>query len=82
MWVDNAITLIIEDVGESEELEETGFTGAGLTDDVDVTGAVAAQETELVVDAAEVGETEGGDVFVLGGIAGQDGEFSGRFGGL
>ena len=27
----------------------------------------------MVVDAAEVGETEGGDVFVVGGVAGDEG---------
>ena len=68
--VDDTIALIVKDVGEGEEFEETGFAGAGLTDDIDVAGAVAAEKSELVVDATEIGETKGGDVLVFGGVAG------------
>ena len=35
-----------------------------------------------MVDAAEVGETEGGDVLVVGGVAGDKGELGGGFGGF
>ena len=41
--VDDTVALIVENVGEGEEFQEARFTGAGLTDDVDVAGAVAPQ---------------------------------------
>ena len=80
--IDDAIALIIENVGESEEFEKAGFTSTGLADDIDVAGTVTAEETKLVIDTAEIGEAEGGDVFVLGGIAGEDGELGGGLSGL
>ena len=52
--VDNTVALVIINIGEREKFEESGFTGAGLTDNVNVAGAVAAEKPELVVDAAEV----------------------------
>ena len=55
VWVDNTIALIVENVGERKKFEHTGFTGAGLTDDVNMARAVAAEHTELMVDATEVG---------------------------
>ena len=82
MRVDDTIALIVENVREGEKFEEAGFAGAGLADDIDVAGAVATKEAELVVDAAEIGEAEGGDVFVVGGVAGQKREFRGGFGGF
>ena len=80
--VDDTITLIIKDVGKGEELEEAGFSGASLTDDVDVAGAVAAEQAELVVDSAEISETESRNVFVVGRVSGYHRKFSGRFGGF
>ena len=80
--IDDAVALIIENVREGEKLKKAGFTSAGLTDDIDVAGAVTAEETKLVIDTAEIGETKGGDVFVFGGIASEDGELGGGLGGL
>ncbi len=72
--IDDAIALIIIDVGESEKFEEAALPCAGLTNDVDVARAVAAGEAELVVDAAEISEAEGRDVFVVGWVAGENRE--------
>ena len=81
MGVDNTVALVVINVGQSEEFEEAAFASAGLTDDIDVAGAVAAGEAELVIDAAKVRETEGGDIFVVGRATGEDGEFGRRLGG-
>ena len=54
MGVDNAVALVVIDVAECEQREKAGFTGAGLTDDVDMTRAVAAIHTKLMFDAAEI----------------------------
>ena len=54
MRVDDTIALVVENIRECEKFEHTGLTSTGLTDDIDVAGAVAAEHAELVVDAAEV----------------------------
>lgn len=80
--VDDTITLIIKDVAEGKKLQHTGFAGAGLADNVDVAGAVATIHAELVIDAAEISQAEGGNVLVVGGVASDEGELGGRLGGL
>lgn len=80
--VDDAIALIVKYVAESKKLEHAGFAGAGLTDNVNVARTVAAEHTELVVDTAEVGETEGGNLGVVLGVTSDEREFGGRFGGF
>ena len=52
--VDDTIALVVENIRECEKFEHTGLTSASLTDDIDVAGAVAAEHTKLVIDAAEV----------------------------
>ena len=82
MGVDDTIALIVKNIGKREQFQEAGFSSAGLADYVDMTTAVASEETELVIDATEVSQAEGGNVFVVGGIAGYEREFCGRFGGF
>ena len=80
--VDDAVALVVENIREGEKFEQATFAGTGLADDIDVAGAIATEQAELVVDAAEVGEAEGGDVLVVGGVAGDEGELGGGFGGF
>lgn len=82
MRIDNTIALIIENVTKGKKLKHTGFTGTGLTDDVDVPTAIFSEHAELVINAAEVGEAEGGDILVMSGIASDEREFGGRLSGL
>lgn len=78
--VDDTIALIIENIREREKFEHTRFTSTGLTDDVNVAGAVTTVHAELVVNPAEVSKAEGGDVLIVGGVASDEWELSGRFG--
>ncbi len=55
MRVDNAITLVVKDVGEREKFEQAGFTSAGLADDVDMAASIATEQPELMIDASEIG---------------------------
>ena len=71
VWIDNTITLVVVDVAECEEGQKTRLTGTGLTDNINVTRAVAAIHTELVFDAAEIGKAEGGNVFIKAWVAGK-----------
>ena len=82
MRVDNTVALIIKDVAECKKLEHPRFTSASLTDNIDMAGTVAAEHAELVVDATEIGEPEGGDVFVVGSISGDEGQCGRRLGSL
>ena len=80
--VDDTIALIMKNVGEGKKFEHAAFSGAGLADDVNVATAIGAKEAELVVDAAEIGEAEGGDIFVDSVVPCYDGELRGRLGGF
>jgi len=53
-----------------------------LTDDVNMAGTIAAEHAKLVLDAAEIGEAKGGDIFVDSLVAGKKGKFGGWFGGF
>ena len=53
-----------------------------MADDVDVAGTISSEHTELVVDAAEICEAKGGDLFVVGGGTGDKGKLGGGFGGF
>ena len=70
VWIDNTITLVVVDVAECEEGQKTRLTGTGLTDNINVTRAVAAIHAELVFDTAEIGKAEGRDVFIVARVAG------------
>ena len=67
--VNNTITLVVENIGESKEFKKARFSGACLADDIDVARAVATKQTELVVYAAEICHAKGGDVFVGRGVS-------------
>ena len=67
--VDDAITLVIKHIGECKEFKHTRFAGASLANDINVTRTVASQHAELVVDATEVGQTKGRNIFVVGRVA-------------
>ena len=43
MGVNDTVALVVENIGEGEKFQKAAFAGAGLTDDVDVAGAVAAE---------------------------------------
>ncbi len=80
--VDDAIALIVKNVRESKELKETRFASTSLANDINVAGAVATKKSKLVIDAAEVGEAKGGNIFVGGGVTSDEGEFGGGLGGF
>jgi hypothetical protein len=51
-----------------------------LPGDVEPAGAIGAEEPELLFAATGFGQTKGGNLFVIGSVAGEDGEFGGNFG--
>ena len=53
--IDDTITLVIKNVRKGKKLEQTRLTCTSLADDVNVTRAITAEHTELMVDATEIG---------------------------
>ncbi len=72
VWIDDAVTLIIENVAKSKKFEHARFTSAGLSDNVDVARTVTAQHTKLVINTAEISQTKGRDILIVSGIAGNE----------
>ena len=82
MGIDDAVALIVKNVGEGKEFEKSAFPCASLADDIDMTRAITPSKSELVVDATEICEAESGDVFVIFWVASDEGEIGGWFGGF
>ena len=82
VWVDNAVTLIVENVGEGEKFEKSRFAGAGLTDNINMARTVATKKSKLMVDATEIRKTKSGDIFVFGRVACKNRKFGRWLGGF
>lgn len=80
--VNNTITLIVKNIRECKKFEHAAFPCSSLTNNINVTRAIATEQAKLMVDPSEISETKGGNVFVVGGDASENGELGGRFGGL
>ncbi len=65
MRIDDRKTVWAKDVADGQQLQKTGLTDTGLSDDVQVPPPVGARQAEHGVAAAEVGVADGADVVTI-----------------